>query len=163
MTAHPIRLQLSRKKGFNLQSLSLAANGLPAVNVARPSPYGNPFVIGEDAHRLYAAFHKGVVPDAATAVALFRAVLVNELRQSTDHADRACDLIAALRGHNLACWCKPGDPCHADVLIEMANPPCPTCHGIGWRQILLPSTQPDAEPCPDCRNPLAKPCPWILP
>jgi hypothetical protein len=26
-----------------------------------------------------------------------------------------------LRGYNLACWCKPGTPCHADVLIELAN------------------------------------------
>lgn len=32
-----------------------------------------------------------------------------------------------LRGKNLACWCKPGDPCHADVLLELANatPPNP--------------------------------------
>ena len=30
--------------------------------------------------------------------------------------------IEALRGKNLACWCKIGDPCHADVLIELANP-----------------------------------------
>lgn len=22
---------------------------------------------------------------------------------------------------NLACWCKPGAPCHADVLLEIAN------------------------------------------
>ena len=26
-----------------------------------------------------------------------------------------------LGGHNLACWCRPGTPCHADVLIELAN------------------------------------------
>ena len=26
-----------------------------------------------------------------------------------------------LRGKDLACWCKPGEPCHADVLIEVAN------------------------------------------
>jgi hypothetical protein len=28
---------------------------------------------------------------------------------------------AELAGHNLACWCKPGTPCHADVLIDLAN------------------------------------------
>jgi hypothetical protein len=37
------------------------------------------------------------------------------------------DLVAAaraeLRGRTLACWCRPGDPCHADVLLEMANAP----------------------------------------
>lgn len=26
-----------------------------------------------------------------------------------------------LRGKNLACWCKPGWPCHAEVLLRMAN------------------------------------------
>lgn len=26
-----------------------------------------------------------------------------------------------LRGRDLACWCKPGCPCHADVLLELAN------------------------------------------
>jgi hypothetical protein len=26
-----------------------------------------------------------------------------------------------IRGKNLACWCAPGQPCHADVLLEMAN------------------------------------------
>lgn len=26
-----------------------------------------------------------------------------------------------LRGKNLACWCKPDAPCHADVLLELAS------------------------------------------
>ena len=26
-----------------------------------------------------------------------------------------------LRGKNLACWCKIGEPCHADLLLEIAN------------------------------------------
>lgn len=29
----------------------------------------------------------------------------------------------ALRGKNLACWCALNKPCHADVLIELANAP----------------------------------------
>lgn len=41
----PVRLQLSRRKGFDLQALSMATNGLPAVNVARPTKWGNPFPI----------------------------------------------------------------------------------------------------------------------
>ena len=27
----------------------------------------------------------------------------------------------ALRGKDLACWCPLGRPCHADVLLELAN------------------------------------------
>lgn len=26
-----------------------------------------------------------------------------------------------LAGKNLACWCKIGEPCHADWLLEVAN------------------------------------------
>lgn len=26
-----------------------------------------------------------------------------------------------LRGKDLACWCPLGQPCHADVLLELAN------------------------------------------
>lgn len=26
-----------------------------------------------------------------------------------------------LAGRDLACWCHPGDPCHVDVLLEVAN------------------------------------------
>jgi hypothetical protein len=32
-------------------------------------------------------------------------------------------MIAELRGRNLACFCKHGKPCHADVLLELANRP----------------------------------------
>lgn len=28
---------------------------------------------------------------------------------------------AELAGKNLACWCRPDQPCHADVLLELAN------------------------------------------
>jgi hypothetical protein len=28
---------------------------------------------------------------------------------------------AGLAGHDLACWCKLGVPCHADVLLELVN------------------------------------------
>src|ERR1700730_13886487 len=44
---HPVRLQLSRAKGFSLQEHSRAVNGLEAVNCARPGMWGNPARIGE--------------------------------------------------------------------------------------------------------------------
>ena len=30
--------------------------------------------------------------------------------------------LAPLRGRDLACWCPLDQPCHADVLLELANP-----------------------------------------
>lgn len=117
----PVRVQLSRKKGFDLQAASLAANGLPAVNVARPTKWGNPHVaLRTWYHGGYPSL--GLAPfDAVTAadadregarvaVALFRC-----------EAQKRPEAFADLAGKNLACWCKPGNPCHADVLLELAN------------------------------------------
>lgn len=99
----PVRLRLSRAPGFNLQALSLATNGLPAVNVARPSQFGNPFRVGAPD-----------VPDAAAAVEKFR----DYVGSSSTYRFYAEEV---LRGKNLACWCKEGEPCHADVLLDFSN------------------------------------------
>ncbi len=39
------------------------------------------------------------------------------------HADDLKKALPGLRGKNLACWCPIGSPCHADVLLELANGP----------------------------------------
>lgn len=83
------------------------------VSVARPTKWGNPYKIG-------AAYHRGpafsgrddTVRDAADAVQLFRTWIFN-LRSARD--------VFELRGKNLACWCPLDEPCHADVLLELAN------------------------------------------
>nr|WP_272896981.1 DUF4326 domain-containing protein [Mycolicibacterium tusciae] len=31
------------------------------------------------------------------------------------------DVRRELRGHDLVCWCPLDSPCHADVLLELAN------------------------------------------
>lgn len=120
MITTPVRLRLSRTKGFDLQTHSRAANGLPAVNVARPGMWGNPFVI--DIRRCVG---RGVddreerVADAMTASLLFREMLSLHSRNFPPNDE----IVRELRGKNLACWCKPGEPCHADVLLELANRP----------------------------------------
>lgn len=125
----PVRLQLSRKPGFNLQALSLAANGLPAVKVDRGTAFGNPFVIGEPVDRKQAkrwgwwplGFPDFVATDAEVSVRRFRAVLLSD---EAIHVH----VQTQLRGKNLACWCKPGSPCHAAVLLALANRP--TCDEV---------------------------------
>jgi hypothetical protein len=83
------------------------------VSVARPTKWGNPYKIGGTYHRGPAfSGRDAVVQDAADAVRLFRGWVFNL---------RSADSIPELRGKNLACWCKIGAPCHADVLLEMAN------------------------------------------
>jgi hypothetical protein len=118
--ARPVRLRLSRAKGFNLQDHSRSVNGLLAVNCARPSKWGNPFVIG--LHRKYgrkSALGYRDAPNAAVAVKSFRAM--QEI--FGPRAD-----IGELRGKNLACWCQLTAPCHCDVLLELANRP--TCEAV---------------------------------
>jgi hypothetical protein len=36
--------------------------------------------------------------------------------------DRALAARRELAGKDLACWCPLDQPCHADVLLELANP-----------------------------------------
>lgn len=122
----PIRLQLSRKKGFSLQALSLATNGLPAINVARPSRWGNPYYEGCGIG--YGAFDDGM--NMIRADVRLPETQVRWFRQSIEeraHSPGAYDrYLGPLRGRNLACWCKLDAPwCHADVLLDIANRP--TC------------------------------------
>lgn len=121
----PLRLRLSRAKGFNLQAHSVAANGLPAVNCARPSRWGNP-VTQEDfdtINRIFAA--TGRDPLKGTwrehAVKSFDAWIGGEIPElGTPPSIEAIE--HELRGKNLACWCPlDGQPCHCDVLLELAN------------------------------------------
>lgn len=106
MTA-PARIQLSRKKGFNLQAASLALNGLPAIVVARPTRWGNPYQAGDDGDG-----------DRAMLAKLYGAYVRRAEQRELKLAIRE-----HLAGHNLACWCPLDGPCHADVLLELANPP----------------------------------------
>ena len=99
----PVRLQLSRRKGFDLQALSRRANGLPAVVVSRPARWSNPWPIGmKERHRV-----------------LSRDEVID--RYGIFVADRHAEIRRELRGKNLACWCKEGLRCHADLLLKIAN------------------------------------------
>ena len=104
----PVRVQLSRAKGWRMPPNT--------VRVARPSQWGNPFKIGG-----FVRDFRGGMPakinDAEMAVRLFSSQFYECV--ATDMAVRAIQ--SELRGKNLACWCKPGAPCHADVLLEIAN------------------------------------------
>lgn len=116
----PIRLQLSRRKGFSLHSHSIAKNGRCAVNVARPSKWGNPWRIrsvacscrsvGECTHNQF------FCDDAASAVEAFR-----HWSGGWKNPKALLGQLHKLRGKNLACWCALDQPCHADVLLELAN------------------------------------------
>lgn len=99
----PSRIQLSRKKGFKLPANT--------VVVSRPSKWGNPFAVMADPHPDYSP------QNAIDAVRMFRLWLMNTDEGLKLYSQSKTEL----RGKNLACWCNPGEPCHTDVLLEIAN------------------------------------------
>lgn len=112
----PVRIVLSRRAGFDLQTMSRSINGLPAQSVARPGPWGNPFSIAEVMEET------GLTKSAAQAEAVARhrrwlagAIEARRTRPTFE------DIRAALAGKNLACWCPEGTPCHVETLIALAN------------------------------------------
>lgn len=123
----PVRVQLSRAKGFRLSEQHPGAR-----IVARPTAFGNPFVIGmttpADWHDPFAGVH---VAGRAHAVELLRDYLAwrREQCEATPgwhssvgpHFPWESQIRRVLSGCDLACWCPPGEPCHADLLIEIAN------------------------------------------
>ena len=77
-----------------------------AVYVGRPTKWGNPFPVLEPplyGRRKAADAYCRYVTEAPWS-ALFCA-----------------DAQRQLGGHDLACWCPLDQPCHADVLLEIAN------------------------------------------
>ena len=103
----PIDVQLRRTSRFVLPPNT--------VVVARPGPWGNPFIAGRDG-------------TAARCVELYRRLLEGlfcgdckfSLHQQRKTLDYVKEHIGELRGKNLACWCAVDTPCHRDVLLEAA-------------------------------------------
>jgi hypothetical protein len=94
----PVRLRRRRTRGARLPE--------GARCVTRPGPFGNPFPVARP----------GDPAAHAEAVARFRH-WIGEPEQAALR-DR---VRSELRGRDLACYCAEGLPCHADVLLELAN------------------------------------------
>lgn len=101
----PVRVQLKRTKGWKVPDNT--------VKVDRSTRWGNPWPVGEWGPLMRSA------PDAEGAVGLFRAMLFDP--EMSAAANYPVDL-SPLRGKSLGCWCALDAPCHADVLLELANP-----------------------------------------
>jgi hypothetical protein len=95
----PIRVQLSRKKGWKMPPNTMS--------VARPHAMGNP-------HHVGFCPTCGVTHTREEAIAEFAAMFA-----ANPYLVGMTEL--ALKGKNLACWCKLDEPCHADFLIRLSN------------------------------------------
>lgn len=138
----PQRIQRQRTKDWRMPENT--------VYVGRGSIWGNPFavLIGTRTDPLGVKSDLNVVDIRSDEViayhcltkvealsraafqyeALIRGAVPNHsLRQITLEVEPGfaalADRLPDLRGKNLACWCPLDQPCHADVLLELANAP----------------------------------------
>jgi|GEM_PF-1251286 len=101
---HPLRVQRSRRKGYNLPD--------GTVVVTRGTKWGNPF---DSADAFEQWLLNGTIPD--------RKQLVEELSDGMIRMRRHAILesLDELKGKQLACFCTLDTKCHADVLAKLAN------------------------------------------
>ena len=104
----PVRVQLSRKKGWRMPPNT--------VKVCRPGPWGNPFPVTETRDHSVCVFAYRRVLNGATFIC-------DDAEPGSQKRlrDYYVSHIHELRGKNLACWCPLDKPCHADVLLGLAN------------------------------------------
>jgi hypothetical protein len=122
----PIRIQRRRKKGWRLPENTIC--------VTRGTDFGNPFKVGGwfkfgDPRPDYQGPFGMIYcrsyeenPDPAVYTCIKDAATAVEWYEKLMCLDRYKKKLAELRGKNLACFCKIGSPCHADVLLKLANP-----------------------------------------
>jgi len=118
----PKRIQRKRTKGWKMPPNT--------VYVGRPSKWGNPFterVWGLDlALKLFRDAANGTWCPS-TLPSNFEDWQFNDAHYNGsvwrgDLGRHPLELIREeLRGKDLACWCPLDQPCHADVLLEIAN------------------------------------------
>jgi len=101
--AVPLRVQLKRSAGWKMPANTL--------KVDRTTRWGNPFTIAE-------------CGSVAVAVAQHGRWMRGEIAAPGGVEPPTREVLrAALGGRNLACWCALNAPCHADLLLTLANPP----------------------------------------
>jgi len=100
--ARPKRIQRKRTKGWKMPE--------NAVYVGRQTKWGNPYRVGD------------VIDNSKPLTAVQAVARYRRLCQEWDLARPAeRELLETLRGKDLACWCRLDQPCHADILLELAN------------------------------------------
>ena len=139
MSTEPKRIQRKRSKGWRMPE--------GAVYVGRPTRFGNPFQavkseccgywdVRDDNGVTYLVDHRfthrpEVRDDRRTwttkreavreSVRLYGDELTYWLGGRMSWDSEFAEAVESLRGKDLACWCPLDQPCHADVLLEIAN------------------------------------------
>lgn len=122
----PVRIQLSRRKGWRMPA--------DTMKVDRSTAFGNPVVCTpHGCHRKPC----GCCESYRCCVDVFREYVMSGIENRGSctgsftiavdgllgypRRTKLVQQLPELRGKNLACWCALDKPCHADVLLELAN------------------------------------------
>jgi hypothetical protein len=97
----PKRIQRKRTKGWRMPA--------DAIYVGRPSKWGNPWQPTSDTtrHECVRHYEEWLNGEHPAVLPKHRADILRDMNH--------------LRGKDLACWCRWDQPCHADVLLDLAN------------------------------------------
>lgn len=118
----PARVQRRRVKGWKAPA--------GAVYVGRGSKWGNPFSITPvDRHGCYPwGYRVNGDPSVASAGHIYSTEALAAERAAHLYRREIVHLVrignrdlSVLAGKDLMCWCPLDQPCHADVLLELAN------------------------------------------
>ena len=115
----PERIQRKREKGWKMPE--------GAIYVGRPSKWGNPFQVNAPVSSVDRRWHY-LKHALGTGAETFSSITPLDSQVVVDaytwwiieHPHLMCSL-PDLRDHDLVCWCPLDQPCHADVLLELAN------------------------------------------
>ena len=140
MIEQPKRIQLRRTKGWRKPE--------GAVSVARPGVFGNPWCCSRpygcprsptydhghetdgtpsmkccvDTYREWV--RQGMAGEESALIGKGGGILAALMAMGGNVArGKLVEALPRLRGKDLACWCRLDQPCHADVLLELANAP----------------------------------------
>lgn len=112
MADSPQRIQRRRSKGWRMPANT--------VYVGRGSKWGNPWQIHHS--------RSGGWSVSGPGIGIMNGICGNEegarllaVKLYRRHYEQFGASVHELRGKSLACWCANGQPCHADVLLELAN------------------------------------------
>lgn len=136
----PVRLQRKRQAGWRKPE--------NAVIVDRTSRWGNPYVVKQHEGKWTIITNTGIIPSinlwrelhdgeqtifdtkeeaVAFAVVLYKRFVLPYTSGDTRIAAFKLEeyhrknIIDALHGKDLVCFCSPDSQCHADILLEIAN------------------------------------------
>lgn len=119
----PKRIQRKRTKGWKMPENT--------VSITRPGKWGNPFqaikhpFLHDGMFRVVTRGNYGdrceeIIISYPLSYPSYNEALAASLSMYNDYVKTLPTNV--LRGKDLACFCKEGDPCHGDILLKHANP-----------------------------------------